>query len=411
MTAVEPARFTLDPATPDVHGDNERLRAAGALVPVEIEGVRAWAAARYSALEAVLAHPDLSRDVRHWSAEGRRSLCPTGSLAPIVLARTMLNAEGEEHRRLRGPLSRVFSARRVAAMRPRVEAVTAEFTDRLAELPPGPVDLRRAFAYPLPCEVISDVMGIPRERRAELTGNDHVLTTTRGSAERLASARAGRDAVIRETVEARRRSPADDLISDLVALEDGDPARGALSAGEVFDTVQELYVAGHVTTVNLITNAVRLLLARPGRLELLRSGARPWSAAVEEALRLESPLRHFPMRYAVRDVEIGGVTVRKGEAVLACFAAAGRDPDRYGERAARFDVASDPPPHLSFGHGPHFCLGAPLGRLVGEVALSALFAAFPGLALAKPADELAPVPSVLALSTTTLPVRLGRRAG
>nr|WP_277820119.1 cytochrome P450 [Actinomadura sp. RB99] len=248
-------------------------------------------------------------------------------------------------------------------------------------------------------------MGIPPERRAELAGDDHVLTTTRGTPDQLASARAGRDAVIRETVAERRRSPADDLISDLVALEGGE-----LAEDEVFDTVQELYVAGHVTTVNLITSAVRLLLADPGQLDLLRGGARPWSAAVEEALRLESPLRHFPMRYAVRDVEICGTTVRKGEAVLACFAAAGRDPDRYGERAARFDVASDPPPHLSFGHGPHFCLGAPLGRLVGEVALSALFAAFPGLALAKPPDELDPVRSVLALSTTTLPVLLGGRA-
>ncbi|MGI5327953.1 cytochrome P450 family protein [Actinomadura nitritigenes] len=406
MTAPERARFVLDPAIRDVHGENARLREAGALVPVEIEGVRAWAAARHAALEAVLAHPDLSRDVRHWSAEGRRSLRANGSLAPIVLAATMLNAEGAEHRRLRGPLSQVFSARRIAAMRPRVEAVTAEFVDRLAGLPPGPVDLRREFAYPLPCEVISDVMGIPPERRAELAGDDHVLTTTRGTPERLASARAGRDAVIRETVGERRRSPADDLISDLVALEGGE-----LTEDEVFDTVQELYVAGHVTTVNLITSAVRLLLADPGQLGLLSGGARPWSAAVEEALRLEAPLRHFPMRYAMRDVEICGVTVRKGEAVLACFAAAGRDPDRYGERAERFDVASDPPPHLSFGHGPHFCLGAPLGRLVGEVALSALFAAFPGLALAKPPDELDPVRSVLALSTTTLPVLLGGRAG
>ncbi|GAA2155489.1 cytochrome P450 family protein [Actinomadura napierensis] len=405
LTTEEPARFVLDPATLDVHGDNERLRAAGALVPVEIEGVRAWAAARYSALEAVLAHPDLSRDVRHWSAEGRRSLCPAGTLAQVVLARTMLNAEGDDHRRLRGPLSPLFSARRIAALRPRVEAVTADFVDRLAELPPGPADLRREFAYPLPCDVISDIMGIPRDRRPVLHEHGHVLATTRGGADELTGARTARDAVIREVVDERRRNPAGDLISELVALEGRE-----LTAGEVFDTVQEVFVAGHATTVNLITNAVRLLLSRPDQLALVRSGARPWSAAVEEALRLEPPLRHFPMRYATRDVEIGGVTVRRGEAVLACFAAAGRDPDRYGERAARFDLAPDAPPHLSFGHGPHFCLGAPLGRLVGEVALAALFEAFPGIALAAAEDELRPVPSVLAVSTTSLPVLLGGRA-
>ncbi|GAA2812588.1 hypothetical protein GCM10020219_100900 [Nonomuraea dietziae] len=144
---------------------------------------------------------------------------------------------------------------------------------------------------------------------------------------------------------------------------------------------------------------------------MVRSGARPWSTAVEETLRWDSPIAHFPMRYAVRDLEIEGVTLRKGEAVLGCFASAGRDPDEYGERAERFDVTAPPPSHLSFGHGPHFCLGAPLARLEAEVALATLFEAFPDLALADRGESRRPLGTVLGNSARSLPVLLGRRAG
>ncbi len=391
----------------DVHAESARLREAGPIVPVEVEGVRAWAVTRYATLETVLTHPDLSRDIRHWALEGRRCLRPDGSLARIVAVSTMLNAEGDEHRRLRGPLTRVFSPRRVGVLRPRVEEITARLVGRLASIPAGPddpVDLRAEFAHPLPFEVISDLLGIPPERRDELYELDRVNTTTRDDDATVARARAAQDDLLGEVVAERRRAPADDLISVLVGQE-GE----ALTTREVLDTVEEVFVAGHVTTVNLITNATRLLLTVPGQLDLIRSGARPWSAAVEEALRLESPIRHFPMRYAVRDVRIDGVLIRKGEAVLGCHASAGRDPGRYGDRAARFDVAAETETHLSFGLGRHFCLGAPLGRLQGEVALDALFTAFPDMALAAPPEDLRNLNTVVALSTRTLPVRLGRR--
>ncbi|XVQ14068.1 cytochrome P450 family protein [Spirillospora sp. CA-255316] len=402
---MEATRIVLDFRPEDVHAVNDRLRQAGTLVPVEIEGVRVWAAARYATLEAVLTHPDLSRDIRHWSEEGRRALDPGGSIAQIVRDTSLVNAEGAEHRRLRGPLARVFSPRQVRGLRPRIEAVTATLIDRLAQSPPGPVDLRRAFAYPLPCEVIADLLGVPPARRPELYEHGRVTSTTRGDRRRIAGARAGRRAVLTDVVAERRRDPGDDLISELVALE-GD----GLSADEVIDTIEVLFVAGHVTTVNLITNAVRALLSSPGQLRMLRSGGLPWDAAVEESLRLHSPIGVFPMRYAVRDVRIDGVLVRKGEAVLACYAAAGRDPERYGERASRFEVSGHALPHLSFGQGAHYCLGAPLARLQTGVALEALFGAFPDLAPAEPLDRLGGLDTVIAVSTRTLPVLLGRRA-
>jgi cytochrome P450 len=407
---LEATRIVLDFRPEDVHAFNDRLRRAGTLVPVEVEGVRVWAAARYSTLEAVLTHPDLSRDVRHWSEEGRRALDPGGSIAQIVGDTSLVNAEGAEHRRLRGPLARAFSPRRVRGLRPRIEAVTAELVDRLAQAPPGPLDLRREFAYPLPCEVIADLLGVPPARRPELYEHGRVTSTTRDDRRRLAGARAGRRSVLTDVVAERRRSPGDDLISELVALEEDAPEGGGLTAEEVIDTIEVLFVAGHVTTVNLITNAVRALLSSPGQLRMLRSGELPWDAAVEESLRLHSPLGVFPMRYAVRDVWIDGVLVRKGEAVLACYAAAGRDPERYGERAARFEVSEHAPPHLSFGQGAHYCLGAPLARLQTGIALDALFGAFPDLAPAEPPDRLGGLDTVIAVSSRTLPVLLGRRA-
>ncbi|MFD0474364.1 cytochrome P450 [Nonomuraea thailandensis] len=131
---------------------------------------------------------------------------------------------------------------------------------------------------------------------------------------------------------------------------------------------------------------------------------------MEETLRWDSPIAYFPMRYAVRDVEIDGVRLRTGEPVLACFASAGRDPHQYGDDAHVFDVTREQFTHLAFGHGPHFCLGAPLARLEGEIAIKALFEAFPDMALARPVEELPPLDTLLGNSTRTMPVVLGPRA-
>ncbi|WP_242909265.1 cytochrome P450 [Actinomadura terrae] len=169
-------------------------------------------------------------------------------------------------------------------------------------------------------------------------------------------------------------------------------------------------MAGHATTVNFLTNAVRTLLSEPGQLGLLQSGSVPWSVAVEHLLRLETPFLRFPMRYAVRDVVIDGVRVGKGEAVLACFASAGRDRERYGRQAERLEVSAEAAPHLTFGSGRHFCLGASLARLEAEVALSALFRAFPQMAPAAPLERLPGLRTALTVSTDTLPVLLGPRA-
>ncbi|MFC4011261.1 cytochrome P450 [Nonomuraea purpurea] len=403
---TDDSRFILDPATRDLHTDNDKLRAAGPLVPVTAEGVTAWAATRYATLLTVLTHPELSRELRHWP--DRHTMPPGTAIDRIVTDTSMLNAEGETHRRLRMPLSAAFSPRRLERLRPRIETLTDRLIDHLAELPPGqPVDLRLEFAYPLPREVISELIGIPAAHQDEL----HRLTDAVaqvGGLEDSPELRKQLRELLDQVIEERRSTPGEDLISDLFKLHEKDGGR--LSEDELFATIELLFIAGHVTTVNLITNGIRALLQAPGQLDLLRSGTCPYSTAVEETLRWDSPIAYFPMRYAVNDVEIDGITLRTGEPVLACFASAGRDPDQYGENADRFDLTNAPAHHLAFGHGPHFCLGAPLARMEGEIALKALFTAFPDMTSAAPLEELPPLDTLLGNSTRTMPVLLGPRA-
>ncbi|WP_237108950.1 cytochrome P450 [Nonomuraea sp. MG754425] len=409
MTDHSPAlgdRFVLDPATADMHGDNEQLRKAGPLVPVTAEGVPAWAATRYASLLNVLTHPDLSRELRHWSGQ---DAMPRGSaIDRIVTDTSLLNAEGERHRRLRMPLTTAFSQRRLNGLRPRIEELTDRLIDRLAQLPPDrPVDLRLEFAYPLPREVISELIGIPAAHQDELHRLTDAVAQVGGLEDSPQLRRDLRD-LLDQVIEERRDTPGEDLITDLFALHERDGGR--LSEEELFATIELLFIAGHVTTVNLITNAIGALLSEPGQLGLLRTGKCPYSSAVEETLRWDSPIAYFPMRYAVRDVEIDGVRLRTGEPVLACFASAGRDPEQYGDDAHRFDLTRMQFTHLAFGHGPHFCLGAPLARLEGEIAIQALFEAFPGMKLAQPVEELPPLDTLLGNSTRTMPVVLGPRA-
>ncbi|MQY08160.1 cytochrome P450 family protein [Actinomadura macrotermitis] len=405
MTNFALDRHPIDPASPDVHADNERLRRAGPLAPVVVEGVPAWAAVRYDALEAALTHPDLSRDARHWDPADRAAACPQSTIARMAADTSFLNAEGDRHRRLRAPLARAFTPRRVEALRTRVTEIAAGLVDELA---PGPVDLRARYAYPLPRDVILELLGVPVPMRADVHQNLEVAARAGGTPGAVTAARARLHELLGEVLRQRRGTPGEDLITDLIAAQRRGDAE--LTAEDLLDTVELLLIAGHVTIVNLLTNAVRALLAHPGQLALVRSGESSWSQVVEECLRWDAPTAYLPMRYATRDLEIEGVVVRKGEAVLACYASAGRDPEHYGPRAGRFDLAAPAENHLSFGHGRHFCLGASLARLESEVALRELFETYPHLSLAVPPDRLPPLVSVLGNSVSALPVELGERA-
>ncbi|MEU6082835.1 cytochrome P450 [Streptomyces sp. NPDC047108] len=397
------------PACPlghDQHADNARLREAGAAAAVELPGrVPAWAMVRHDALQAVLSDPRFAKSPAHWAALAAGDVPADWPLMTFIVNKGMTTADGEEHRRLRALVTQAFTPRRVAALRPRVEQLTEDLLDALAAAAADgrPVDLRARYAYPLPMNVISELLGVPEDRRDELHRLCEILVSSETAPdEAVANVRALHGALA-GVIESKRQAPGDDLTSALIAAREEDDR---LSEEELVGTLLLMFLAGHATTLNLICNAAAALLTHPAQLALVTSGRMPWSAVVEETLRWDSPVGQFPMRYATEDVDVEGTLVRRGEPVLASYAAAGRDPRKYGPDAEGFDIARGVTRHLSFGFGAHFCLGAGLARMEAESALSRLFARFPGIRLAVDPGTLERLPSIVSNGIRTLPVLL-----
>ncbi|MEU6773133.1 cytochrome P450 [Streptomyces sp. NPDC046759] len=408
-----PARtpHRLDPAGGCPHSLNARLLAGGAVVPVELPGgVPGAAVLGHEALKEFLQHPEVAKDARHFT-DLREGRIPAGwPLLTFATVRGMTTADGADHRRLRSLTSRAFTPRRVEELRPRIEQLTATLLDGLsrAAAADGVADLRRHFALPLPMAVICELLGVDAEFRDRLHHlSSQVVATGIGPAEAIA---ANREllALLGEIAEAKAAAPADDLTSALIAARDEGGDR--LGDQELIGTLLLMIVAGHETTLNLITNAVRALCAHRDQLDLVRAGRASWADVVEETLRWDAPVSYFPFRYPVRDLTVAGTHIPAGTPVLAGYSAAGRDPAAHGPDADRFDVTRPARPgaprHLSLGHGAHYCLGAPLARLEAGIALERLFTRFPALDLAVAEADLAPHAGFVGNSVRTLPVRL-----
>ncbi|MGW8943674.1 cytochrome P450 family protein [Streptomyces koyangensis] len=398
--------LVLDPTGADPHAEHRALHARGPATRVDVLGVPAWSVSDPALLKTLLTSPDVSKDGRaHWPAFAET--VQSWPLALWIAVRNMFTSYGADHRRLRRIIAPAFSARRVAALRPVVERITGGLLDELAALPPdAPVDLREKLAYPLPVAVIGHLMGVPEERYAHFRAVvDGIFDTTLSREEAMANTGA-LYVVLDELIATRRAEPGDDLTSLLLATPGEAGAEPALSHEELRDTLLLVISAGYETTVNVIDQAVYALLSVDGQLGLVRSGRVGWADVVEETLRHEAAVKHLPLRYAVRDIPLpDGRTIARGEAILASYAAANRHPGWHDD-ADVFDAGRLSKEHLAFGHGVHFCVGAPLARLEVEVCLRLLFTRFPGLALDLPAGGLPPFPSLISNGHQCLPVWL-----
>ncbi|MFF8475612.1 cytochrome P450 [Streptomyces sp. NPDC015414] len=401
----------LDPAGGCPHADNARLLARGAVTPVELPGgVEGAAVLGHEALREFLQDPGVAKNARHFTALGEGRIPEGWPLLTFATVPGMTTADGEDHRRLRSLVSRAFTPRRTEELRPRVAELTESLLDGLATAAAaggGVADLRRHFALPLPMGVISELLGVAAGFRDRLHHLSSLVVAT--DTEPGVAVAANREllAVLGEIAAAKAAAPGDDLTSALIAARDDGGDR--LSQQELIGTLLLMIIAGHETTLNLITNAVRALCGHRDQLDLVRSGGASWADVVEETLRWDAPVSYFPFRYPVRDIVVDGTPIPAGTPVLAGYSAAGRDRAAHGPDADRFDVTRSARPdavrHLSLGHGAHYCLGAPLARLEATVALERLFTRFPGLELAVPEAELAPHAGFVGNSVRALPVR------
>ncbi|MCX5394092.1 cytochrome P450 [Streptomyces sp. NBC_00094] len=391
MSVIELGEYGAD-FTANPYPYYAELRASGPVHEVRMpDGFRFWLVVGHEEGRAALADPRLAKSP---------SVIGVRPPEEDVIGVHLLGADAPDHTRLRRLVTGVFTGRRVEALRPRVERLTRELADAME--PAGRADLVDAYAFPVPITVICELLGVPADDRETFRHWSHELVAPADETGFL-DAMKGFAAYLDELIEDKRAAgPADDLLSDLIAAraEDGD----RLSGPELRAMAYLLLIAGHETTVNLISNTVRNLLTHPEQLAALRADPDLLDGAIEESLRYDGPVETSTFRFTREAVTIGGTEVPAGQSVLVGIGALDRDPARFPE-PDRFDIRRDTRGHLAFGHGMHYCLGAPLARLEARIALRTLLDRFPRLALDPEGAPWEWVPGLLIRGVRRLPVR------
>ena len=377
----------------DPYAVHARLRARRPVAAVIMPGgTPAWLITGYAEARAALTDPRLLKLPKDWRPD------PDSLLASLDLH--MLNLDPPDHDRLRKLVNRAFTPRRVEQLRPRITAITADLLDDMSTR--DETDLLASFAFPLPITVICELLGVPVADRDRFRAWSATIVADTVSPEVFQDHATAMTGYFRMLLAARRREPADDLLSALISARD-DADR--LSENELLSMAFLLLVAGHETTVNLIASGTLALLLNPGELARLRADPALLGSAVEELLRYVNPVNNATFRFTGEPVEFGGVAIGPGEVVLVSLSGANRDPSRYVD-PDRLDLSRDSGGHVAFGHGIHYCLGAPLARLEAEIALRGLQERFGSMTLAVPPDALRWRPSTLIHGLESLPVRL-----
>ncbi|MBB2947984.1 cytochrome P450 [Actinoplanes lutulentus] len=361
-------------------------------------GLSAWVVTRYDDARRALADPRLSKQSAF--SVGSSEAANRAASPAAILSRHMLAADPPDHTRLRRLVSAAFTARRIESLRPRIEEITRDLLDAMEGQ--DQVDLIDAFAFPLPIQVICELLGVPPDDRDAFRDWSNVIVAGSQSGSRLEPAIRAMVGYILALIAERRATPGTDLLSGLIQVRD---SADQLTESELSSMVFLLLIAGHETTVNLIGNGTYLLLRDRDQWERLRAEPSLLPTAIEEFLRYEGPVETSTFRVATEDLEIGGVTVRAGDPVVVMLLSANRDEARFPDAdALRLDRTQNP--HLAFGHGIHYCLGAPLARMEAQIAFTQLMARHPDLRLAIAAEDLRWRPGLLLRGLHDLPVSL-----
>ncbi|WP_330177334.1 cytochrome P450 [Streptomyces sp. NBC_01498] len=370
-----------------------------------VGGLPVWLITGYAAVRSALADPRLSTDLTRMDRLFAQNVPDSNRRAGFstAIASHMLNADPPDHTRMRKLVSKAFTSRAVEALRPAIERITGGLIDALPD--DDTVDLLDTFAFPLPIRVICLLLGVPVEEQENFKSWSGELVSG-DSPEAAAAATTEVVAYLRELIERKRRVPTDDILSALVSAHDVDHR---LTELELVSTAYLLFIAGFETTLNALGNGTLHLMRNPDQWEALREDRSLLPGAVEEFLRLESPLKHASFRCATESLTVDGVEIRAGDFVLLAIASANRDPRRFDDPHALDVRRPTDGGQLAFGHGIHHCLGAPLARVELRVAFDALLDAFPGMTLAARPEELRWRNSTIIRGLHALPVRLNRR--
>jgi cytochrome P450 len=366
-----------------------QLREQGPLGRFSWMGMEMWLATSYEDTIAILKDPRFtlnSPQVEQAATEQNAVGQSAPRYVPLAWACHLLNTDPPDHTRLRTLVSKAFTPRMIEQLRPRIQQITDELLDAVQER--GEMDLIAEFAFPLPITIISDMLGIPVEDRQPFRAWTQTIVQSQGAGpEKAEQGRVAEEqfvGYIRTLIAQKRIHPDNDLTSGLVrAEEQGD----SLSEDELISMIFLLITAGHETTVNLIGNGTLALLEHPEQMSMLRADPDLLPSAIEELLRYTSSVSLSAARWAREDVSIHGQVIRKGEVVRCALLAANTDPQQFADPVA-LNILRQENTHVAFGKGIHFCLGAPLARVEGQIAIGTLLRRMPQLQLARDPEQL-----------------------
>lgn len=367
-------------------------------------GLPVWLITGYEAVRSALADPRLSTDLNRIDglfAQKEPDRTKRGGFSS-ALASHMMQADPPDHTRLRKLVSKAFTSRAIETLRPEIRKVTDGLINALSDH--DTVDLLEAFAFPLPIRVICLLLGVPVEEQENFKSWSKALVSG-DSPEAAATAVTAVAEYLGELIERKRRATTDDVLTALVSAHDVDDR---LTETELVSTAYMLFIAGFETTLNTLGNGTLHLMRNLDQWEALREDRTLLPGAVEEFLRLESPLKHATYRCATESLIIGDVEIPAGDFVLLAIASANRDPQRFRDPHV-LDVRRPAAGHLAFGHGIHHCLGAPLARVEVQMAFGALLDGFPAMRLAVDPEDLRWRNSTIIRGLDSLPVRLNHR--